>query len=378
MAQIIFQGYGAHKELTPILKKMAPGKIFLVTGKKSYTSSGAENLLRKALNIYNCYRFDDFQVNPTIQEVEKGVSLFKSNDCDFIIGVGGGSVIDVAKSVSLLAANNGDPGDLIDNQTRLSESAVPTVIIPTTAGTGSESTHFSVLYIGKTKHSLVHPSMLPDIAILDPGFTESLSPRITACTGMDALCQGIEAFWSVNSTEESREYSRQAIKLALANLISAVNDPDKDSRQNMLLAGNFAGRAINIALTTAAHAVSYPLTSYFNVPHGHAVALTLPSFIKFNYAVSPETLNDRRGVEFVKSKIDELVKIMGADSVSHAKEKIDFIMESIHLETQLSDLGINKEDIEVIIKNGFNPQRIKNNPRNLTEAALRRLLEKIL
>ena len=266
-------------------------------------------------------------MNPTVGDVEKGISCFKSKMCDFVIGIGGGSAIDVAKAVSLLATNNGKPEDFINEPKMLNDRSVPTVIIPTTAGTGSESTHFSVLYIGKTKHSLAHHSMLPDVAILDPVFTKSLSPRITACTGMDALCQGIEAFWSVNSTEESREYSRKAIQLALSNIKSAVNNPDSNSRQNMLFASNFAGRAINIAMTTAAHAVSYPFTSYFNVPHGLAVALTLPYFIEFNYDVSPDTLNDKRGVEFVRNKMDELVEIIGVDTVSQAKEKMCLLME---------------------------------------------------
>ena len=251
-------------------------------------------------------------------------------------------------------------------------------MIPTTAGTGSESARFSVIYINKTKYSLAHNSMLLNFAILDPIFTKNLPPYITACTCMDALCQAIESFWSIYSTEESGAYSKQAIELINSNITKNVNNPDRVSREKMLIASNLAGKAINIAKTTAAHAVSYPLTSYFNVPHGHAVALTLPHFIEFNYDISLENLQDSRGVKFVKDRMSELFTILKVETADKAKDKIINIMKDINLETRLSKLGINRNNIDVIIENGFNPQRMKNNPKLVSEKDLRNLLEKII
>jgi len=378
MKQKIFLGYDSYKKLYGILEKFSPKKIFLVTGKKSYFSSGAKNLLSESINKYNYFRFYDFETNPKLKDLINGINIFNREKCDIIIGVGGGSVMDIAKSISILATQNGDLEEFIKGEISLKERQIPSIMIPTTAGTGSESTHFSVIYINKIKYSLVHYSLLPDFVILDPLFTKNLSPYITACTSMDALCQAIESFWSTNSTEESRTYSKQAIELAMSYIVKNVNNPNTISREKMLIASNLAGKAINIAKTTAAHSVSYPITSYFNVPHGHAVALTLPYFIEFNNDVSLENLQDNRGIEFIKDRMSELFTILKVNTANKAKDKIINIMKKINLETRLSKLGINGNNIDIIIENGFNLQRIKNNPKLFREKDLRILLEKII
>jgi alcohol dehydrogenase class IV len=286
--------------------------------------------------------------------------------------------MDIAKSISILATQQGDLEEFIKEKTSLRERQIPSIMIPTTAGTGSESTHFSVIYINKIKYSLADESLLPDFVILDPVFTENLSPYITACTCMDALCQAIESFWSTNSTEESRIYSKQAIELIMPSIIKNVNDPDMISRKKMLIASNLAGKAINIAKTTAAHAVSYPMTSYFNIPHGHAVALTLPYFIDFNNDIFLENLQDSRGVKFVKDRMSELFIILKVKTADKAKDKFLSIMKGINLEIKLSKLGVNKDNIDIIIKNGFNPQRMKNNPKLVSEKDLRILIDKTI
>ncbi|MBT4365172.1 MAG: iron-containing alcohol dehydrogenase, partial [Desulfobacteraceae bacterium] len=229
-----------------------------------------------------------------------------------------------------------------------------------------------------TKYSLEGEAVLSDYAILDHVFTNGLSPVITASTGMDALCQGIESFWSVNSTDESRKLSKEAITLAISSIEKAVNDPDDNSRGKMLEAANLAGRAINVAKTTAAHSVSYPFTSYFKIPHGHAVALTLPHFIQFNNNVDAGSVKDARGVLFVKERMKELVEIIGCTTASGAKHKIIKIMKEIGLETSLINLGISKKELDIIVENGFNPQRVKNNPRKITKSQLRKILERII
>lgn len=375
MKQKIFLGYDSYKKLYDILEKSSPKKIFLVTGKKSYFLSGAKNLLSEFINKYNYFRFYDFETNPKLKDLINGINIFNREKCNIIIGVGGGSVMDIAKSISILATQKGDLEEFIKGEISLKERQISSIMIPTTAGTGSESTHFSVIYINKIKYSLAHYSLLPDFVILDPLFTKNLPPYITACTSMDALCQAIESFWSTNSTGESRIYSKQAIELILHNI---VNNSDKASREKMLIASNLAGKAINIAKTTAAHSVSYPITSYFNVPHGHAVALTLPYFIEFNNDISLESLQDSRGVKFVKNRMNELFTMLKVKTANEAKDKLLNIMKEINLEIKLSKLGINKNDIDIIIENGFNPQRMKNNPRIVDEKDLRNLLGKII
>lgn len=375
--QEVYFGYGTIQKLNDILKKLSPEKIFLVTGRKSYALSGAESLLKDIISPYKHVRFYDFEINPKLEDITKGIELFKEEKCDCVIGIGGGTVMDIAKAISLLSAQQGELGRFLEGGAPMARRQVPSVVIPTTAGTGSESTHFSVVYKGKTKHSLSHESLLPDYVILDPQFTETLPSYITACTGMDALCQGVEAFWSVNSTEESRMYSRQAIELIMANIVECVNNPGKKTRENMLRASHLAGRAINIAKTSVAHSVSYPLTSYFNIAHGHAVALTLPYFIECNSDIRLDNLQDRRGIEFVAKIMQELVEILGALNPAQAREKVIHVMKDIHLATSLSELGVNKDSNDVIINNAFNPEKIRNNPKLVSEKDIRLILKEL-
>jgi alcohol dehydrogenase class IV len=162
------------------------------------------------------------------------------------------------------------------------------------------------------------------------------------------------------------------------NLPAAVNYHSKESRGAMAKASHLAGKAINISKTTACHAVSYPITSYFNVPHGHAVALTLGQMLVYNSHITEEDVLDKRGVNYVKEIINEIVNLLGLDTVKEAAKKIENLMIELRLSTKLSQLGIKTEDdIQAIIQRGFNPDRVKNNPRRLTEEALRKILEEI-
>ncbi len=373
----IFIGHGVVNKLKGILSYHSPGMILLVTGGKSYHTSNAGNILENILAGYDYHRFHEFKVNPALEDILRGLEVFNEQKCDFVIGIGGGSVMDMAKSIAIASGSN-NLQEVLTSGKPLNHRRVPTVMIPTTAGTGSESTHFSVIYINKRKYSLSHLSMLPDYAILDPVFTEGLPGRITAISGMDALSQAIEAHWSINSTVKSRGLSRKAIKLIIDNIIPAVNNPNGTHRLNMLKASNLAGGAINIARTTAPHSVSYPMTAYFNVPHGHAVALTLPFFLPFNHDVDEASLQEPRGVNFVRSRLREIFKILGVAGPEEAKDYLLNIMDAIYLETRLSLLGIQEVDLDIIIRNGFNKQRMKNNPRKVGEKQLRNIILAIL
>lgn len=377
MTNQIYSGYGTFKKLSEILNDRSPNKIFLVTGGKSYSSSQAESLIGGILSEYKYTRFFEFENNLKLNDLKRGIKIFLSGKFDFIIAVGGGSVIDMAKAISLLATQKYKPEEYIKDSTKGSARQIPTVILPTTAGTGSESTKFSVVYIDKVKYSLAHDSLLPDYAILDPTFTLEIPAYITACTAFDALSQGIESFWSTQSTEISRALSKKAIRLAINNIVNVVTKPDKESRENMLQASNLSGQAINIAFTTAAHAVSYPFTSFFNIPHGHAVALTLPYFLKHNFDVNENSIQDSRGVRFAMDRINELIELFRQSSIDDAVEFLHDLICKIGLETKLSKLGINEADFDLIIANGFNPQRMKNNPVIVTKEDLRNILNKI-
>lgn len=376
MEQQLYSGNDSIKNLSKITSLHNAKKVFIVTGKKSYPESGLKSEIDKILSDIDSVRFNDFGTFPTGTDIEKGCTIFRKEKCDFVIGAGGGSAMDIAKAISILNSQELSPSDYLNNSKPLSPRTTPSVMIPTTAGTGSESTKFSVYYINKTKYSLEDESLIPDNVILDPQFTMTLSPYITAVTGLDALCQAIESFWSIHSTKKSREYSKQAIRLCLENIEKCVHNPDIESRSEMLSGSNAAGKAINTAKTTAAHAVSYPLSSYFGIPHGLAVALTIPNFIVFNCR-SDKDFNDTRGKKFVGNIMKELLEILGWFSPDHAKIEFTALMKAIGVPTRLSELNINKNDFDTILENGFNPARVINNPVKFTKEDLTEFLEEI-
>ena len=352
MIQTEFIGKGSVTYLKEILSDFHPKNIFLVTGKTSYERSGAKIILDSILKGHNMIHFSDLGANPKISSVEKGIELFKENHCDFVIAVGGGSVMDTGKLINIFAANPMEPVDYIKKKMKIESKGKTFVAVPTTSGSGSEATKFAVVNIGKTKSSLENDFFIPDYAIIDYRFTRSLSRYQTACTGMDALGQAIESYWGVNSTEESKKYSVEAIKLIMENLPEAVNNSE-EAREHMAKASFLAGKAINITRTAANHAVSYPITSYFNVPHGHAVGLTIPSMIVYNSQVIEEELLDKRGVDYVKKSIKEIINLIGEESAEGASKKITNLMKKIGLSVRLNELGIKTdEEIETIRKSG--------------------------
>ena len=366
MNQIAYLNKNFSDSLQGILDVACPECVFLVTGKKSFESSGAKGICDTVLKNTQVTIFDEFDTNPKIEDIEKGVVVFKEVNPDLVLAIGGGSVIDIAKSINVLSVENGDClKDYVVGKKKLTSSGAPLVAVPTTSGSGSEATHFAVVYIKEKKYSLAHESMLPEYSIIDAQLTMSLPVNITAAAGLDALAQGIESYWSINATDESKKYARQAITLAIQNLERAVHAPDEASRRAMSEAAYYAGKAINISKTTAAHALSYSLTAHFGVAHGHAVFLALPQVFKFNSEVVSSDVVDERGVDYVKETMHELVALLGCTSVPEARELLESLVTKLNLPIKLREFGVVEKDIVVFLE-GVSPERMGNNPRKCT------------
>jgi alcohol dehydrogenase class IV len=375
MKQKVYLEPGAIRYLKDVLDELSPQRIFLVTGKSSYTSSGAEVALAPLLQDYRITRFYDFEQNPKIEDVEVGLEMFRENNYDLIIAVGGGSVLDVAKLIRIFDAQDSAPLGIITRKEKIQNKGIPLIVIPTTAGSGSEATHFAVVYVDRTKYSVAHEYVLPEIAIVESTLTHSMPPKLTAVTGMDALSQAIESFWSVNSTDESKTFARQAIPLVMKNLEKAVRHPSLETRFAMAKASHLAGQAINISKTTAPHAISYVLTSYFGIPHGQAVGLTLGDFIIYNSKVDSKTLVDNRGVLFVQESMAELCKCLGAQTPIKAAMRIEGLLENIGLATRFDKLAIQGKDVAEFVINEVNMERLSNNPRGVSQEFLASLFD---
>lgn len=372
-----YVGFDSIVNLRDVLAEYGSKKIFLVTGNLSYSECGAEAYLNDLLKTYEVHRFCDFAPNPKIEDVDYGISEFRATECDTVIAVGGGSSIDMAKAINFLAANplNVDGYKI---RSKPSDAKIKLLIaIPTTSGSGSEATHFAVVYVGRQKYSIADESILPAVTIVDANLTKSMPKYLTAVSGLDALTQAVESYWSIYSTGESKRLAGKAIKLVFGNLSKAVNNPDDDSRLEMAEGAHLAGKAINITKTTAAHSISYPLAAYFGIPHGQAAGVTLSSLLVFNANVTEQDALDKRGVGYVRETIGEICCLLGGDNVVGARRKIDDLIEETGLQTRLSKLGLRNQDIETIVANGFDAARVRNNPRRLTKEALRGILEEI-
>ena len=372
MSQKIINGIA---NLPEILKDVGCKKLFLVID-SSYPFLNIKDEI-EALPVEKV-NFSDFTPNPLYEQVCNGIELLKSSQYDTILAVGGGSAIDVAKCIKLaVLAEEGNAAiipPLVSQRLPIDGSKIPFIAIPTTAGTGSESTHNAVMYYEGAKQTVTNDGVLPDYAILEPSVLKTLPLYQKKCTMMDALCQGIESWWSVNSTNESKEYSKKTIELIMANWRKYIFENDYEAAAQIMLAANYGGRAINIAQTTAAHAMSYKITSMYKLPHGHAVAVCLPEIWDY-MANNLDKCEDVRGQVYLNDVFNKISKAMGFDTIKEAINSFRDLMVELQL--------INPKAIERAMElqnltNSVNPVRLKNNPVKLSTNTINNLYSVIV
>lgn len=277
-------------------------------------------------------RFSDFTPNPKMEEVMAGVEAFKASDCDTFLAVGGGSPIDVAKCIK-----------------RYSESDAPIIAIPTTSGTGSESTHFAVVYENGNKLSVAGPELLPDIAILEPSTLKNVPEYTRKATMLDALCHAIESHWAKKATDESRSYAEQAIALILKYKDAYLANED-EGNAGMMEAANLAGQAINISTTTAAHAMCYKITSLYGFQHGHAAAICLPEVWKHIEAAMGEHVVPGITLGDFVAIIDELG--MGYPVSDDAEKDIEVLAGSVNVQRLSNNpVQFDKDELATMYRN---------------------------
>jgi alcohol dehydrogenase class IV len=319
--------------------------------------------------------FDDVEPDPKAATVLSAVEIAKANDIACVIGFGGGSSMDVAKVVALLANSNQPIADAY-GVNQATGSRLPLVLVPTTAGTGSEVTAVSILTTGtEEKKGIVSPIILPDVAVLDAALTIGLPPHITAATGVDAMVHAIEAYTSksANNNPISKILAVHALDLLGANIRRAVSDgSDTTARQNMLLGSMLAGQAFANSPVAAVHALAYPVGSLFHVPHGLSNALVLAEVMRFNtpycgqaYAeLAPHIFADidanRPADEVCREFIERLVQL-----------NVD-----LGLEKGLRQVGIEPSDLDRLSSDAVTQTRLLvNNPREVTWEDARKIYE---
>lgn len=359
-------------EVNSLLESLCADRLFLVIDEPAYRASGAHAILENCFQKYKTVRFSHFELNPKLEDVQRGIEIYRNFEPDVVIALGGGTAIDLAKLIGTLSVQKGAEHATCSRDIAMGVVAIeiegkPMIAIPTTAGTGSEATHFAVVYVDGEKYSVAHPSLLPDYAIVDPALTESLPKRITAATGLDALCQAIESIWAVAATEESMGYAQEAARLAFDHLETAVNAPTPEARRAMCRASHLAGKAINITKTTAPHALSYFLTSRYGVPHGMAVATTLRAMLAFNADVTDDDCVDPRGATAVRERIARILNVLGTDGVDEACSAVSRLLSQVECPT-LKEILVNGDLMAVV--DSANIERLSNNPRRVSREQL--------
>jgi alcohol dehydrogenase class IV len=348
-------------------------KALLVTGKKSaekqgYTQRTVE--LLKELGVDSIV-FNQIDSNPDIITVNRGGGLAKNNNCDVVIGLGGGSALDAAKGIAVVAALSCNIWDVVEGL-EIREEVLPLVAIPTTAGTGSEVTPYSVMsnHAIHRKDAFASPYIFPKTAILDPLLTLSLPPLYTASTGMDVLAHAVEAYTSVFANPLSDLFAAEAIRLVGQNLRTAVsNGNNLQARTNMLYANTLAGIAIAQADTTISHVVGEAIGAVYNTDHGTSVALSLPAVMEYNFVSNLE-------------KFANITSWLGEDTGSLTVREAAYrsgaavrnLVSDVRLPCGYAELGVKltNEIMNLVTRPGLTAS----NPRGVSAADFQAIIEK--
>ncbi len=366
---VIEIGIDAIKKLGEKVESLGGKKVFIITD-EGIEKAGILKKVKKPLEEkgYDVGYYTKVIPEPPIDKIQEIVDVVKEGGFDLLVGLGGGSSLDVTKVVSVMVTNEGEIEDYIGTD-KVEKPGLPKVLIPTTSGTGSEATPIAVLTDVKEelKKGVVSPYLFADVALVDPCLTLTVPPKITANTGMDALIHAIEAFIAKKSNVFTDSIAIQAIKLISSNLRTAVTEGDNlEARYNMSLGSLMAGVAFANAGVGAVHALAYPLGGQFHLPHGMANTLMLRYVMEYNIVSRIEKF----------TKIAEAMgeKVAGLSIREAAQKALDamiYLAEDIGVPTKLRQVNIPKDAIPKLAEAGIKVTRLlSNNPRNLTQKDL--------
>lgn len=372
-----YGGEGSIEKIKEIIAKEKSQKV-VVFSDEGIKATGLLDILIKQLDETGVqyHVFTDCKPEPSYLQVEAVVDMVQGQECDLIIGLGGGSVMDAAKLASVLKGAPYTIKDLLNDPTQ-AEKKVKTVMIPTTCGTGSEATCNAIVAIPeeKSKKGIVNDNMIPDYVILDAQMIAKLPKAIVAATGVDALAHVVECFTSKKATPFSDCYALEGAKLIFANIREAYNNPDNmDAKNKMLIGAYYGGIAITGSGTTAVHALSYPLGGKFHIAHGVSNAILFAHVMKFNkdacaerLAVLCDAINPTYAEKTVEEKADYVI------------DQIADIVKVTNIPTELTQYGVTMDDLDFLVTAGSQQQRLLvNNMKELSLDDIRNIYLKVV
>ena len=379
--QIVLGKKNLKEELKSFFQEHSFQRIFLVAG-SSFSKLPIGKELQELFSELGIafYHFSDFRANPRLEEVEEGIQAFSAFRGDSILAVGGGSALDTAKCIKLFT---GLSKEKPYPEQEFQENGIPLLVHPTTAGTGSESTPFAVIYQDGEKCSVEHESIYPKYRIEDSRSLRSLSLYQKKATLLDALSHAMEAIWSKYSNEDSRAYGQKAISLILMNYKAylslenekdaknlggavALEGPSEQVLEDVAEAANLAGKAIAVTKTTAGHALSYKLGSIYQLPHGLATAMV-------NRALYPFMCREKSRMTDPENLLF-LAKCFSAETEEEGAKRYLEILEDLEI---LPNLSVKEGDLENLVV-AVNPERLSNHPIALREEDIGLLYKEIL
>ncbi len=373
----VFAGPDAMQNLDTIIKDGVK-KITIFTDKGIFKLG----LLDEVISIIEKNQIEyeilsDIPTEPSYIEAQEVIDHFKALNSDFIIGVGGGSVMDIAKLASVLSTDDYTVKDLLDNPL-LAKKQVTSLMIPTTAGTGSEATPNSIVGVPEKnlKVGIVNGELIADHVILESNMIKNLPKPIAAATGIDALAHAIECFTSKKANPISDTFALEALDLILNNIIEACTNPDAlEAKRNMLLGSFYAGVAITSSGTTAVHALSYPLGGKYHIAHGVSNAILLTPVMKFNEPVIKDLLAKAYD-RVVKQRNEELTV---DEKSKYIIDLLENIVKTLEIPTSLKEFNVPEEDLEGLVEAGMQVQRLLvNNMREVTPEDARKIYLEIM
>jgi alcohol dehydrogenase class IV len=346
-------------KLPEILKGSFP--LFITMPEKVLFSADKKGVVMRTAGQFNASVLTYSGSALPVEDVNRLYEKIRGNRYSHVVAVGGGTVIDIAKIIAIALSNCLSNVEEILTDPSGFANDLKLIFIPTTCGTGSEATHFAVVYKNMEKYSVAHQTLIAEKIILDYRFLLELPEKIRNATVLDALSQAIESIWAKNGTVGSEKYAKEAIKFILKGLDSE----DKIEKLKYFQKGSYlAGEAINISKTTASHAISYPLTAKFGIPHGIAVFLTLPEIAELNYC------------ESTKVKFRLLFSLFKVNEIRSFKKRLENIMMSMGYSLNLADYGVAKSDLRSISVQSIVSGRSDNNPVEINEQKILEILKK--
>jgi alcohol dehydrogenase class IV len=351
-------------------------KALLVTGKRAMKKSGATDRLISSLqdSSVKVTVFDDIFPNPTDVLVDMGAGIARKNGCDVIVGLGGGSAMDAAKGIAVVAALGGSLWGYI-GENKVTGDTIPMVAIPTTAGTGSETTPYAVFTNPKIhrKDAVVSQYIFPRMSIVDPAVMKTMPPSVTADTGFDALGHAIEAYMSILANPFADACSYESVRLIGEALVKAVRDGnDLEARGKMAIASSLAGMAIAQVGVVAGHGFAMAIGGLMNTSHGRTVGILLPHVMNYNLNTIPDK------IARLAPAFDLAVTGDSRKNAENVISRIKEMMKDIDYPTNLGALGVRSENLQKILDDSMNQEDIDFNPRKFDRISAEKFIDSIL